>query len=404
MKAKIFFAAISLYFFLITNLVNSCTTFIIYTDNELVFGKNYDWVIGNGIVFVNKKDVVKKAFTEKNVPAEWVSKYGSVTFNQYGREFPSGGINEAGLVIELMWLDETKYPDKDDRPVTGGIIQWIQYQLDNCETIQEVIDSDKLIRIPLASVPVHYLVSDKYGNTASIEFLNGKLVQHSGETMKYKALTNDSYERSMDYLNTMKEFGGQSDLSDENGSLQRFVKSCSMINNYKREPGRTAVDYGFEILNKVRQGKHTKWSIVYDIKNLKVYYKTLDSDKIKNIDLVSLDFNCNSPVQMIDINSSIEGNLNTHLTDYTYVANRNLIENSYNGVDFLKNVTEEDKNKTAAYPEKLNCRSKSGNDINKTEQNNSAMETLLIFTGIALSSVILITGYKFKNKLASKNN
>jgi len=237
MKAQIFFTTISFYFFLYTNTVSACTTFTIYTNDELVFGKNYDWVIGNGIVFVNKNNVVKKAFTEKNIPVEWVSKYGSVTFNQYGREFPSGGINETGLVIELMWLDETKYPEKDDRPSTGGILQWIQYQLDNCETIQEVIDTDKLIRIPSGAVPVHYLVSDKYGNTASIEFLNGKLVQHSEENMNFKALTNDSYEKSVNYLKTMKEFGGDSDAIDDNGSLQRFVKSCSMIGNYKKQMG-----------------------------------------------------------------------------------------------------------------------------------------------------------------------
>jgi penicillin V acylase-like amidase (Ntn superfamily) len=31
-----------------------------------------------------------------------------VTFNQYGRNFPSGGMNEAGLVIELMWLEGSR--------------------------------------------------------------------------------------------------------------------------------------------------------------------------------------------------------------------------------------------------------------------------------------------------------
>ncbi|MEO8210701.1 MAG: linear amide C-N hydrolase [bacterium] len=376
MKAKIFFAIIFL-FVLITNPVNSCTTFTINTGDELVFGKNYDWLIGDGIVFVNKNGVVKKAFTEKNIPVEWVSKYGSVTFNQYGREFPSGGINEAGLVIELMWLDETKYPDKDERPATGGILQWIQYQLDNCETIQEVIDTDKLIRIPSGSVPVHYLVSDSYGNSASIEFLDGKLVQHSGEAMKYKVLTNDSYENSMNYLKTLREFGGASDIKGENSSFERFAKSCSMINNYKKESDRTAVDYGFEILNSVKQGDHTKWSIVYDIKKMKVYFKTLGSDKIKNIDLSRLDFNCSSPVQMIDINSGLEGNVNAQLTDYTYEANRKLIEDAYSGVDFLKDATDIEKNKTASYPEKLNCRSKSGIDINKTEQISKVVKSYL---------------------------
>jgi Penicillin V acylase and related amidases len=46
-------------------------------------------------------------------PIEWISKYGSITFNQSGREFPHGGINEKGLVIEQMWLDEAAYPEMD---------------------------------------------------------------------------------------------------------------------------------------------------------------------------------------------------------------------------------------------------------------------------------------------------
>ena len=60
----------------------------------------------------------------------WVSQYGSITFNQYGKEFPTGGMNEKGLVVELMWLDGTIYPQPDERPAIG-VLQWIQYQLDN---------------------------------------------------------------------------------------------------------------------------------------------------------------------------------------------------------------------------------------------------------------------------------
>src|ERR1700755_3020224 len=87
----------------------ACTTFCLKNKGEVLFGKNYDWNIGDGLIFVNKRGVSKEGAADKNA-ARWVSKYGSVTFNQYGRENPSGGMNEAGLVIELMWLEWTKYP------------------------------------------------------------------------------------------------------------------------------------------------------------------------------------------------------------------------------------------------------------------------------------------------------
>ena len=117
----------------------ACTTFCLKKNGEVLFGKNYDWMIGDGLVFVNKRGVAKVS-NEGNLtnPAKWVSKYGSVTFSQYGRENPSGGMNEAGLVIELMWLDETQYPKVDARP-TVGTLEWIQYQLDSSATVEEVI-------------------------------------------------------------------------------------------------------------------------------------------------------------------------------------------------------------------------------------------------------------------------
>jgi len=400
MKGKIILPVIIiLMIFLTANPGNSCTTFCIHTGDELVFGRNYDWSVSDGIVFVNKRDVVKTAFTKKGSPAGWVSKYGSVTFNQYGREFPTGGMNEAGLVIELMWLDETKYPEQDTRNTVGGILQWIQYQLDNCETIQEVIDTDKFLRIPEGAVPVHYLISDKYGNTASIEFLNGMLVQHSGDSMKFKALTNDSYKRSVEYLKTLKEFGGTEYLSDDRSSLNRFARACSMVNDYSKEVNGNAVDYGFEILNSVSQGSSTKWSIVYDIKNMKVYFKTYDETKIKNIEFASLDFNCSSPVVMIDINSNLEGNINSNMIEYSSQANRDLIEGSYNKVDFLRNIPADYRNEASAYPEKLNCRSKSENQLNTNESNDDFIKTpYVIFTGIIFSAIVLIVSLKRRKK------
>src|SRR5262249_50326576 len=116
-----------------------CTTFCLKNRGEVLFGKNYDYMINDGLVIVNKRGVAKTsvADSEKN-PATWISKYGSVTFNQYGRENPMGGMNEAGLVIELMWLDEAKYPAHDQREVVD-VLEWIQYHLDTAATTGEVL-------------------------------------------------------------------------------------------------------------------------------------------------------------------------------------------------------------------------------------------------------------------------
>src|SRR6266487_5514864 len=114
----------------------ACTTFCINKNGQIVFGRNYDWVTGAGIVYTNHRGLYKTSFkTDDGETISWVSKYGSITFNQYGKEFPTGGMNENGLVVELMWLDETRYPNRDSRP-SVNVLQWIQYQLDHSATTE----------------------------------------------------------------------------------------------------------------------------------------------------------------------------------------------------------------------------------------------------------------------------
>ncbi|MFL6467911.1 MAG: linear amide C-N hydrolase, partial [Pyrinomonadaceae bacterium] len=141
----------------------ACTTFCLKNKAEVLFGKNYDWTLGDGTIFVNKRGMAKSSSlaSEKNI-AKWASKYGSVTFNQYGWESPSGGMNEMGVVIELMWLEDAVYPKPDDRPALD-VLEWIQYQLDTSSTTNEVISKANSVRIS-SKVPLHYLVSDRGGN------------------------------------------------------------------------------------------------------------------------------------------------------------------------------------------------------------------------------------------------
>src|SRR5215831_2572293 len=108
---------------------DACTTFMLTRGSERVVGKSYDWAMGQGLVIVNKRGVAKQSVPAKpgDRAAQWMSRHASVTFNQYGREFPTGGMNDAGLVVEVMWLDSSQYERADRRPSLNEL-QWIQYQ------------------------------------------------------------------------------------------------------------------------------------------------------------------------------------------------------------------------------------------------------------------------------------
>src|SRR5688572_4523016 len=174
---KFFFMALPA--FLAINIASACTTFFLAKNGQLAFGRNYDWLTDAGMVCTNLRGLSKTSMKmPEGSSITWVSKYGSITFNQYGKEFPMGGMNERGLVIEMMWLDGSQYPKPDKRPALY-VLQWIQYQLDNSASVKEVIATNKRIRISSqANPPIHYLVADSYGDAATIEFLNGKMVVH----------------------------------------------------------------------------------------------------------------------------------------------------------------------------------------------------------------------------------
>ena len=393
---KLFASALSVLIFhaLAINSIFPCTTFCLKSETELLFGRNYDWHIEYGIIFVNKKDVLKSAATEHKSAAQWISKYGSVTFNQFGREFPTGGINETGLVVELMWLEGTEYPSEDKRPEVGGILQWIQYQLDNFSTVEEVIESDKLIRIPRRSVPVHFLITDSKGNSAVIEFLNGKLAAHSGNELKYSVLANDTYESSEEFYEQYLKSGDEIILYSENNSMNRFGKTCAMIDRIWHTGKQPSVEYAFDILNEVSQGESTKWSIVYDINNRKIFYKTNSNKAVRNIDMKSLDFGCSKPVMMIDISKGKNVNVNNMLKPYEYSANRKLIEDSYDNVDFLESIPEDERDITASYPEKLTCTGKSGSVI-PDESGSNSKTGILIVSGVLAGISIAVLKRKY---------
>jgi len=325
---------------------SACTTFCLRDGGRIVFGKNYDWAVGDGLLVVNKRGVSRKADAEGDPkPASWTSKYGSVTFNQYGRDFPSGGMNEKGLTIELMWLAGSRYPAADARPAVD-VLQWIQYNLDNHATVAEVLKSDKALRIA-GDVPIHYLVADRQGQVATVEFLDGRMVAHTGDELPVAALANSTYAESL-----------RAGRTEGPSSLARFGRAARRVESFKAR-GTDAVDYAFETLDQVAQPGYTQWSIVYEVDRGRVHFRTRDRRKIRSLDLKDVDFSCSTPVRVLDLDADgadTEGDVARRLVPYTLEINRELVTAAFRKTSFLAGVPKAEIERVARYPESAVCR------------------------------------------------
>ncbi|UCG52928.1 MAG: linear amide C-N hydrolase [Candidatus Latescibacterota bacterium] len=314
---------------LVPTLSRACSVFAFSRGNEVVYGQNLDWHdYFPGQVIVNKRGVKKEILPwKKDWPTltngamvTWVSRYGSVTFTCYGRDFIEGGMNEAGLVV-----DETNlwaiYPPDDGRPGVS-CPQWMQYQLDNFATVDEVLAHLDDLRPD--GEGWHYLVSDSTGQCAVIEYLRGEVSVYAGDSIEVCALTNTTYKQALSHVPLDAAFGGEIDIGSGSDSYGRFVRIAALLRDYDRERDGAAADYAFRVLRDVSSDE-TLRSVVYDAGRSRVLWKTRNNPSIRWLDLKALDLSRNTSTWILDVEAGGPGDVSALLEDYSVEANRAVV-------------------------------------------------------------------------------
>lgn len=332
----------------------ACTAMLIKHTTGPLMAKNYDWDVADGYLVVNPRGLAKTSFAPGDAkPVRWTSRYGSLTFNQYGREFPLGGMNEAGLTMEVLWLAETVYPEPGDRPAIGTL-QWVQYCLDSFRTVSDVVASASELAIT-GSATLHFLACDPSGNCAVIEFLDGELVARSERTLPLAALTNSTYNDSLEYLNRTLGYGGAPVTPEGPGSLPRYARAANGAHAVRSNTGeQPPIDETFAILADVAQPDSTQWSIVYELQEGTVHFKTSGNHLPRTVDLSELDLDCTADPLTLDLMADGSGDVTTKLTPYDAGTNLKTIRTGF-GANAVTAPTDEVIKNMAAYPDKLLC-------------------------------------------------
>ena len=291
----------------------TCTAFCLDSDDACVFGANQDNTLDIGRLFVNKRGVQKTTWdpSTSGEYARWISRYGSVSVNFVGYQMAWAGMNEAGLMISTMSVAGTQGPTPDERPPFETPF-WMQYHLDTHRSIEQVIASDAEIR-PVPSAVDHYLVCDRTGACATIEFLEGKSVYHTGESLPVKALTNHPYQDSIVAWEKSLSVGSQ----PEDNSLWRFTTVANRLATAEPSTPDEAVAYAFDTLAAASR-QDTVWSFVFDPVNLRAYFRTNHNPNIRYVDFSNLDFSCRTSVKVLDVHTDVSGDISGKLVTHTH--------------------------------------------------------------------------------------
>ena len=311
--------------------LGACTSFILKQDDTVILAKNLDWLIGDGLIFINNRGVSKSAFiTNGDHTVRWKSCYGSITFNQLGKDFPIGGMNEKGLVIESLNYSLSEYPSGTVANVDE--FQWVQYHLDNSQSVREVIESLGTIGVSPVFIKLHYFLCDRSGEVAIIEFIEEEIRCYSAEEVIVPVLTNNSYKNSLEYLRHHRGFGGEIIVSDGPESPVRFVRA------YPGRTNRSIANSAFHILDSVKQND-TQWSIVYNITDQEIQFRTLDLQSTRSISMK--DFGFDEGEKISCLTSSGYNGVELRFEKYSIRGNDRLLKTVFEKLNKKGEITEE---------------------------------------------------------------
>lgn len=268
---------------LISYQTDACTAFCLKNSEQIIMAKNLDWPVDQGMIFVNSKGLEKHSLNHLSEGIFWTSKYASITFSQFGKEFPLGGMNEAGLVIEE--LNTAPFTSNCEKPShVLNEFQVVQFILDNCIDVEDVTQCLDTLCITSDLISLHYMVADRSGGCIILEPAEDGLNIH--RTKDYPVLSNNPYLESLNYLKNFNGFGGELPVLNRKGSNERFVFATGMLSKYEDSD---PLDYSFAIMDSVAQ-EDTQWSIVYDLTHLKIHFRHCDCSTTGVFDFSHLDF------------------------------------------------------------------------------------------------------------------
>jgi len=332
----------------------ACTSFFIGGHDGRLMAFSYDWPVPGGRLMVNPNGLVKTALVKDGLdPASWTAKFGSVTFNQYGREFPNGGLNRAGLAMHALWLDGSSYPVSEGPAIDA--LQWIQYCLDSFKTVGEVAESARTMAIS-SPASLHFFACDAAGSCAVIEFLNGTPVIRAGDELPLPLLTNSTYASSIAALDRSLGYGGAVAPSDENESLERFVRSANRLNTIRRDDPAVPLERAFAMLAEVGNRDENQWRIVYDLRAKAIHCTLRGKPERVSLVLTALDFQCGEgAVKTLDLAGPIPADAAAAFKPYRPEDNLELVRSSIARTEFLQPFPEEQLLGMASYPNGLMC-------------------------------------------------
>lgn len=301
--------------------VRACTR-VVYQGNKdmVITGRTMDWKEDTrSNIWIFPRGMERNGEVGKD-PMRWKSKYGSVVTSAYDI-CSTDGMNEKGLVANLLWLAESSYPQWNGEKPALSIAAWVQYMLDNFATVSEAVSEIEKNTFDVVSdmmpdgtrmATLHLSISDATGDNAIFEYIDGKLNIHHNRS--YQVMTNSPvFDQQLALDDYWKTIGGTTFLPGTNRAADRFVRASFYINAIpKTEDTRTALASVFSVIRNTSVPfgistpdqpniSSTRWRTVSDQKDKVYYFESTLYPNVFWVDVKDVDFSEKASVKKLNL-------------------------------------------------------------------------------------------------------
>jgi len=315
-----------------------CTSFRLKSPNGpaiFVFNMELPADVGSRIAILPRGTAFTGAAPAGRKGMVWKSKYGIVGADAFGETLIGGGMNEKGLGVSMLYLPSfTTYQEvgpQDDGKIIGSW-QAASYLLSQFATVAEAREGLAQIKVSRVAwekwggiaPPVHFRVDDPTGACIVVEYVDGKLNIHDNPLgVMTNSPTFDWHMINLrNYMNLsatdvevrpLREIklaktgvgSGMIGLPGDGTPPSRFVRAVALTQaavppENDEEALIQAINISHaltfvkglsrDIVNGKEVANYTQWTLMGDLTNGRLYFRTYDNADWKMVDLKKVDF------------------------------------------------------------------------------------------------------------------
>lgn len=226
---------------------NKCTCFAFCTEDEVIFGRNSDFLVSLEKLYMNCLYTLE----------------GSFAFNGNTTAFVQmeDGVNQHGLAVGLTFV----YPHIRKPGLNSGMLA--RYLLEKCTTTAEALTV--LHTLPIASAQT-LTIADPSGDIAVVE-CNPENIE------VIRPLKGECFVATANNFNSPKMCPYRNPIIDDWRSGDRYQTACDALRQSKELYSRSFAQavlsgkYGFICQYDRKHNADTVWSVVYDLKRKQIW-------------------------------------------------------------------------------------------------------------------------------------